>query len=168
MLQVVGLIAVGILGASRIAMGEVAPDGNGGVFVDIANLQWWQTLLGILGVAGLSPAPWILGLATGKIQFTAVARKDFDRQLVEKDAAHQRELAARDLYHQGLMAGEKQRYADLERANQANTAAAERNRERADEVTDAALEMTKVVEANTHIMRSLKQAERIVAEEREA
>lgn len=159
----IGLIAYGAIGVARIAQGEIAPDGGGGgVFIDLANLQFWQTLIGILGLAGLSPAPWLLGLATGKIQFTAVARKDFERQIAEKDAAHARELAARDLYHQGLMTGERQRYADLERANEANKTAAELNKARADEVTDAALDMVKVVEASNHVMRSIQKAEQIV------
>lgn len=136
-----------------------------GLYVDLLNLQWWQALAAIAGVLGLSPAPWLLGLATNKLQFTSIARKDFERQIAEINAAHERELTARNAYHQGLMTGQQQRYSDLERSNAANAAAAERERARAEEVTDAALELADVLRANIHVMASIDKAAEIVEAE---
>lgn len=138
---------------------------GGGMYVDLLNLQWWQAVGAIIAALGLSPAPWLLGLAANRIQFTNVARKDFERQIAEMTAAHARELTARDAYHQGLMTGQLQRYSDLERSNASNIAAAERERARADEVTDAALELGEILQANTHVMASLHEAAEIVEAE---
>lgn len=146
-------LAVGILAEVR---------NSPGLYIDLLNLQWWQTLFVILAALGLSPAPWIAGLIANRIQFTSVARKDFERQITDMNKAHARELAARDAYHQGLMTGQLQRYADLERSNTANAAAAERERARADEVTDAALALGEVLEANVHALASIGEAAEIV------
>lgn len=148
---------------------QAVPDGGGttGVFLDLTNLQWWQTLVGILGVLGLSPAPWLLGLATGRIQFSAPARADFEAQKKEMRDAHERELNARDRQSVLLLELAEQRYSELQQANQANIEAAERHRRRADEVTDAALEMSEVVRASTHVMASVGEAARVVATEEE-
>lgn len=145
---------------------EQLPDGGGsGILLDLTNLQWWQTLVGILGVLGLSPAPWLLGLATNRIQFAAPARADFESQKKEMREAHERELNSRDKQSSLLLDLAGERYSELQRANQANIEAAERHRRRADEVTDAALEMTEVVRASTHVMASVGEAARVVATE---
>ena len=146
---------------------QAVPDGGGatGVFLDLTNLQWWQTLIGILGVLGLSPAPWLLGLAAGRLQFSAPARADFEAQKKEMRDAHQRELDSRDKQSALLLELAGQRYAELQQANLANIEAAERHRRRADEVTDVALEMSEVVRANTHVMASVGEAARVVAAE---
>lgn len=134
------------------------PENDPSLVVDLLDVQWWQWLAGALAALGLSPAPWILGLASGKIQFTAVARKDFERQLTEKDTAHERELTARETHHAALMAQEQRRYDEQQQATLKNAAAAEKERERADEVTDALLGMADVVRANQHFMSSSLEA----------
>jgi hypothetical protein len=95
-------------------------------------------------VLGLSPAPWILGLAVGRIQFTKVA-----------DALHARELAEQSRHYEALLAVEASRYAELTVTNKANADAVEKHRGRAEEVTDAALQMTEVVAANSHLIAQL-------------
>lgn len=141
--------------------------GTSGVFIDITNLEWWQALSALIGALGLSPAPWLLGLATGKIQFSGPARKDFERQLVDLSAAHGRELEARDKYHGALMTGQQTRYADLERSNTANAEAAERERVRADAATEAVWEMAEVAKASAHVMASVGEAARMATEDQD-
>lgn len=126
---------------------EVNPPRDPSIWFDLANVQWWQAVIVILVGLGLSPAPWILGLAQGKIQFTAVSRKDFERQLAE-----------RDRFHDALMVQERQRYADSEAARKLNADAAERERARAEKATDVLVEMTEVVQGAQHFMRSQLEA----------
>ena len=97
--------------ALLLSLAEQIPDGGGtGVLLDVANLQWWQTLVGVLGIAGLSPAPWLLGLATGRIQFSAPARTDFEAQKKEMREAHERELTSRDRQSEMLLNLGAERY----------------------------------------------------------
>jgi hypothetical protein len=134
---------------------EVGP--NTGFYVDLLNLQWWQTLIVILGLLGLSPAPWLLGLAAGRIQFSAPARKDFERQMSVAETAHEKALTEKDRHYQALIEFLQTRYSDLEAANKIE-------KERADQLTDAAFEMTDVVRASTHALNSLNQVAREVTE----
>lgn len=131
-----------------------------GLVLDFANLAWWQALLGVIFALGLSPAPWITGLAMGRLQFAAAARRDFERQLREQVEMHGRELGAKDVYYGALLDGKDQRYADLKEASTKNAEAAERERRRADEVTDAALDMTEALQASTHVIASVNQIAR--------
>lgn len=136
--------------------------------IAIPALEWWQSLVIILGALGLSPAPWLLGMAAGKIQFTAVAAEAHQRELVAKNEAHTRELAARDLsharelaakdaYHEALMTGQKERYATLELSNEANRLAAEKQQARADELTDAVFGVVEVVRASSHVISAVNE-----------
>lgn len=172
------MLAIGVVALlSLILPAETNPNPTcTGICLDLLDLEWWQTLFVLLGALGLSPAPWIAGLSIGRIQFSGVARKDFERQLTEqaagferqlteKDAAHARELAARDTYHEGLMVQERQRYADSEKAREINAAAAETEKQRAERATNVLVEMTEVVAAAQHFMRSqLEAGERAVIE----
>lgn len=127
---------------------EVNP-GGGGFFVDLANLQWWQSLIGIIGVLGLSPAPWILGLATNKIEFVAPAA-----------ARHAAALAEQARHYEALLVVQAQRYASLEKSNEANEAAIQTQRDRAEAATDAALVAVDVIRQNTHVLEGLNQIAR--------
>jgi hypothetical protein len=144
---------------------DVNPDQPSGLTIDLLNLEWWQSLIAILGLLGLSPAPWLLGLAVNRIQFTGPARADFARQLKDKDDAHQRELAGKDAYYSALLVGKDQRYADLEKANAANLATAEKHEARADELTDAVIEVAEIVRQNTHVVQSFDQVTREVVQD---
>lgn len=144
--------------AAGAVLAETNPVPNGGIVIDLLDMQWWQAVLAIIGTLGLSPAPWILGLATGKIQFAAVAREDFARQVKEREAAHQRELAGQTAHHQALMEVERGRYSELQRAADKNATAAERERLRADEVTDALFQVGDVIRGAEHFMASALEA----------
>ncbi len=126
---------------------EVNDGGGGGVVIDLLNLQWWQTLIALLAAAGLSPAPWILGLATNKIQFTAVA-----------DATYEKRLAELQAYHEDLSRVKDQRYADLEATAKKNEQAVQIERERADNATKALAESTDVARMATHVIEEMRQA----------
>lgn len=131
---------------TRVAT-EVNNGGGGGVVIDLLNLQWWQTLIAVLAAAGLSPAPWILGLATNKIQFTSTA-----------DANYEKRIAEITEHHDDLVALKDQRYADLEATAQKNERAAAIEKERADAATAALAESTEVVRMTGHIIQELRQA----------
>ncbi len=130
--------------------------------LDILDLQWWQILVGIIGVLGLSPAPWILGLATGKIQFTSVADEAHKRELAARKEGWEDEKTALIAYHQGLMGAEKLRYSDLQLANERNIEVAEQQRERADAMTSALAQSTEALENTNHILTELTSAAREV------
>lgn len=150
------LLDFAILAASRM-LAEVNPGGNPSLVVDLLNLQWWQALLAILGVLGLSPAPWLLGLAANRIGFTAPMRADFKRQMDDMAEAHKRELAGKDAYYGALLTGKDERYADLQKTNDANSKAVVKERDRADVVTDAAFEVVEALRANTHVIASIRE-----------
>lgn len=130
---------------------EVNP-GGGGIYLDLLNLQWWQVLVGILVALGMSPAPWITALATGRLLF----RGDLDQRLKERDIAHEKALAQRDAYHNAILAERDARYAELQESNKANADAARQERDRADRATGQLSEVTEALEASSHIMAALR------------
>lgn len=142
-------------------MGRVVAEvnnGGGGVVIDLLNMQWWQSLIALLGVAGLSPAPWILGLATNKLQFTAAAEAGYAKRAAELNEYHAKRLEERDEYHDNLVAVKDQRYADLEATAQKLEAAEALHRDRADQANAALVESTEVVKMTGHIIQELRQA----------
>jgi len=158
-------LAMHIVTAEAGSGGDTTPQ----LVIDLFNLQWWQAL-GALAVAlGLSPAPWILGLAVNRLQFTKTAEAAHQREIDEMKAAHERELTARERsyesqraqlleYHGTVIAAKEQRYADLERTNQRNVEVAESQRKRADEVTAALAESTKAVQMTNHVLEELRRS----------
>lgn len=119
--------------------------------IDPFNLAWWQQLALLLAGLGLSPAPWILGLAIGRIQFTKVAADAHQRELDARAEAHKRELETLRAHHDDLMALQIQRYADQEKAT-------EIQRVRADTATEALAQSTVAIEASNHIIREIMKA----------
>lgn len=139
-----------VASTADVPAGEQTPGPS--VILDLLDIQWWQALGMFVGALGLSPAPWLLGLAAGKIQFSAPAEREKNRALEEKER-----------HYEALLALERQRYADLEKSNEKNAAAAETERKRANAATDAVLEIKDVVEANTHVIASVHQVAREAA-----
>ncbi len=129
--------------ASPLAV-ATSTTGQPSLVVDLLQIQWWQGLAAFLVALGLSPAPWILGLAFNRIEFTAPAA-----------ARHKAALAEQQRHYEALLDLWKSRYSELEIANAANAASAETHRSRAEKLTDSAFEMTEVVRANTHVIESL-------------
>jgi hypothetical protein len=144
-------VVLGAIIASTGSMVGAMADVNPGptLMVDLFDLQWYQSLGLLLAGLGLSPAPWLLGLATNRIQFTGPAEKEKQRALEEQKR-----------HYEALLASEARRYSDLEKSNEQNAAAAKTERTRADFVTDAVLEIKEVVEANTHVIASVHQVAR--------
>lgn len=132
--------------------GDVGGGGAPSLVVDLLDLQWWQALGIFLAGLGLSPAPWILGLAVNRIQFTKVSDAAHARELAKAQTAWDAEKANLIAYHDDLMKGKDQRYADLEAANQKNIDAAEQQRLRADKMTEALAESTKAIEGTNYVL----------------
>lgn len=153
------LDAIGPL-ASRLS--EVNPAG-GGIYVDLLNIQWWQAVVALLVALGLSPAPWLTAMATGRLLFRGdlaerIAERDkaHAAALAERDRTHAAALAERDRYHAALLAAHEARYADLETSNTRNVEAAQQERQRADKATATLESVAEALEANSHIMAALR------------
>lgn len=121
--------------------------GGGGLTVDLMNLQWWQTLMVVLAAAGLSPAPWILGLATNKIQFTSTADANYEKRAQEM----------RDNY-EALVAEKDKAYAVLEATVTKTEQAGAIDRQTAATATEALAESTEVTKMAIHVVQELRQA----------
>lgn len=120
---------------------------GGGLNIDLMDMQWWQALIAILGILGLSPAPWILGLATNKIQFTSTADANY--------ALRSKEMS--DNYD-ALVAVKDQRYADLEATVAKTEQAAATDKQTAAIATGALAESTEVTKMAIHVVQELRQA----------
>lgn len=120
---------------------------SGGLNIDLMDMQWWQALIAILGILGLSPAPWILGLATNKIQFTSTADANY--------ALRSQEM--RDNYD-ALVAVKDQRYSDLEATTLKTERAAATDKQTAATSVEALAESTEVTKMAVHIVQELRQA----------
>lgn len=153
----VGASAVNVLGTAIAAVGALS----------FASLEWWQGLVLVLGGLGLSPAPWILGLAMGRIQFTAVAAAAHERELEKQEHNHAAQMDALREFHVQVLAAERERYKTLEKANEQNREAAERNQQRADQLTDAAFSLAEIIQANSHVIGAVnKVTEKVITGDR--
>ena len=122
------------------------------VVVDLANLQWWQALIGLITVLGLSPAPWLLGLASGKIQFSAPAQKAYAERIQDMDEHHKQV--------EGIQA---ERYADLKESRNYYRDAFNTEHDRANKATETVAEVLDAIKATNHVMSSITQAAEEVA-----
>lgn len=75
-----------------------------GLVIDFAHLEPWQWLFGAIGVLGLSPAPWILGLALGRLQFTKTAQANYAARAADLISANDKLLGAQNDYHAKILA----------------------------------------------------------------
>ncbi|WNN94068.1 membrane protein [Microbacterium phage Fregley] len=136
---------------------EVGGGGGGSdpsFVIDLMDMQWWQAILAVVAALGLSPAPWVLGLAAGKIQFTSTAEAIYEKRIAELGE-----------YHAKVLEGEQKRYTDLQATAAKSENAALKNeqavaieRQRADTATEALAESTDVVRMAMHIVQELRQA----------
>lgn len=137
---------------------EGTTPGNGTVVIDLLNMQWWQGLSALIVALGLSPAPWILGLATGKIQFTATADAAHQRELAARKEAYEEQVEQNQKYHETVLASRDERYQDLVKANQRNIEVAEQQKQRGDKLEAALAQSTAVIGQTNHILLELKGA----------
>lgn len=138
------------------------------VLIDIANLQWWQQLFGIIAIIGLSPAPWLLGVATGRIQFTAPAAKNYAERtaelkaaqaltLEEKDKTHSASMAELVKHHTELRNIDAARYEEMKASRDGYRTATKEQRARADAATEAVGRAVEAVDTMNHFLSSLDQ-----------
>lgn len=121
--------------------------------IDLLNLDWWQTLVGLIGVLGLSPAPWLLGLATGRLQFTAPAERREAERLKERDD------------HFDALAAEKDRvYSEMKESRDYYREARLVEKGRADELVDQVVASVEVAKASMQALTAIDQAARDVTE----
>lgn len=130
------------------------------MLIDLANLEWWQTLIGILGVLGLSPAPWLLGMATGKIQFTAPAAVQAEKRVSDIKEANVEQVKSLVLYHDGIIKAKDDRYADLLESRNGYKAAVVVERDRAEKSTEMLGDFTELGKLAIHALTALDEAVR--------
>jgi hypothetical protein len=139
------------------------------MMVDIANLEWWQTLVAIIGVLGLSPAPWLLGMAFNRIQFSAPARASYDERVADLKSAHSVALQTQSVthvaaiaelvkHHADLVAVKDAAYAELRESRDVYKTAAAIERERADKVTDQLAELGELAKLTVHALDAITEA----------
>lgn len=139
------------------------------MIVDLADLSAWQTVIALLGVLGLSPAPWLLGMAIGRIQFTAPAAKSYDERVAELKAAHDATVdnlktahnsAVAEIvrHHTDLVAVKDTQYDELKESRNYYRAARLAEADRADKATDQLAEVVEVVKANVQLLDAFDKA----------
>lgn len=133
------------------ALADVTTPPTQGIVIDVFDVQWWQAVGAVLILLGLSPAPWITALATGRLLF----RNDLESRLAERDRAHTALMESKDREHAAILAERETRYSDTKAASAANALAAETERKRADGLTEAVLEVVDVVRGNNHLIESV-------------
>ena len=127
------------------------------MIVDLANLAWWQTLVAIIGVLGLSPAPWILGLAFGRIQFSKPAQVEYDKRVADLKEQHATSAAASAAYYVDQLKTRDDRIAELKATNLKLDEGRNVERDRADAATQMLGRSIEVVEVANHLLESLGQ-----------
>lgn len=139
------------------------------MIVDLANLEAWQGFVALLGVLGLSPAPWLLGMALNRIQFTAPAEKAYAERTTELKeahaitvdnlkAAHSAAIAEIVNHHAQLVAVKDTQYAELKESRNYYRQARLAEADRADKATDQLAEVVEVVKANVQLLDAFDKA----------
>lgn len=125
------------------------------VFID---LQWWQGLAVLLGALGLSPAPWLLGLATNRLQFTGPAAKAYEDRIAELTRAHAAAIAEIVAHHAMLVGVKDTQYAEMKESRNYYREARLAEIDRADKATDQLAEVVDVVKANVQFLDAFDKA----------
>ena len=127
------------------------------MLIDVADLQWWQALLGIITLLGLSPAPWILGLANGKIQFTKPAEAQFQARIDEKDKTQAAAITELVKHHEEIRRLDAENYKEMKSSRDGYRDATAEQRQRADKATEVAVRAVEAVNTTNHVLNSLDQ-----------
>jgi len=144
------------------------------VVIDLADLQWWQAFLAIIAVLGLSPAPWLLGMAMGRIQFTATAeanyekratviKEGFDARVVDLKDAQQATVQELITHHREVLGIQVERYGEMKASRDGYREATKEERRRADKATESVSDIADALKATNHVLTSINE----VAAERE-
>lgn len=143
----------------------------------LPGFDWWQGLVILIGALGLSPAPWILGLAFNRIQFTKTATELHDQRVAELKEGHARELDAAKAsaavavttatnaavtaidmatkHHQELSAAKDAAYAEMRQSRDYYREARLAEQARANAATDQLADMAELAKANLQALRAL-------------
>lgn len=113
---------------------EASPPTNG-VYIDFSNMQPWQWVGGVLLFLGISPAPWITALATGRLLF----RADLDSRLKVAQENYEKALTEERRFREALSEAVEARYA-------VSQDALSTERGRNEKLTDALEDSTKALE----------------------
>lgn len=144
-----------------LLMEGATPSGGGstaGIVVDLLNLQWWQGLIAIAGVVGLSPAPWLLGMARDRIAFTAPMRADYDARVADLKEGHARAVAELVAHHQALIAEKDAAYTELKTSRDYYRDARLVEKARNDELTDQLVESVELARTGFQVLRAFDKA----------
>lgn len=128
------------------------------MLIDLADLEWWQALATLIAALGLSPAPWLIGMALGRIQFSAPARAVYDERVADLKTQHADAVKALTTYHAEVLAERDERYDELRTSRDYYREARIVERDRADKVTDQLAEALELARLNTHLLQSLDEA----------
>jgi hypothetical protein len=112
------------------------------LIVDLLSMQWWQAFALFAAGVGLSPAPWLLGMARDKIAFTVPMRAAHERRVEELKANHARELEERDRHHAAELATRQEAFADMVVSRDYYRKARLEEQSRADKASGALAEAT--------------------------
>lgn len=132
--------------------------GTSGVVIDLLSLQWWQGLIAIAGLVGLSPAPWLLGMARDKIAFTAPMRADYDARIGDLKDAHARALAELVAHNAALLAQKDEAYAELKTSRDYYRQARLEEQQRANELSEQLAESAKMARTVVHFLEAFDEA----------
>lgn len=109
------------------------------------DLTWWQALIGILALLGLSPAPWIAAILAGRLM-----------------TLKQHTLALDEMHRTSELL-EKRHDATIQRINEERNyerAAKDIERERSDKLAEKLMSVTEEFGATTlHLLRSLPEVD---------
>lgn len=121
-----------------------------GIYIDFTNMQPWQWIGAALIFLGISPAPWITALATGRLLF----RADLEARLKVAEQNYENLLAEEARHHIAMLKEVEGRYAE---AKDALTTERGRN----EKLTDALEDSTKALEVmNTALIEFNKVAKK--------
>lgn len=126
------------------------------MLIDLANLQWWQALIGIAGVLGLSPAPWLLGMARGKIQFTGLAQAEHQARTDDLKAHHAAAVAELVRHYEAELKSAGRQLDEMRESRDYYRAARLEEVKAREALTEQLVESTEVGRLAVHALQSLE------------
>lgn len=120
------------------------------------DLQWWQALIGILVLLGLSPAPWIAAILAGRL----MTQKQHEGRVADITKAH---VLVVEEMHRTSDVLERRHDATIARINEERNyerSAKDAERERSDKLAEKLMSVTEEFGATTlHLLRSLPEVD---------
>lgn len=146
---------VALVAAAAAGESQAVADDPATIFVDLA---WWQGAVAILAALGLSPAPWLIGLATNRLQFTGPAAAAYEARVAELTRAHAAAIAEIVAHHARLIDVKDTQYSEMKESRNYYRAARLAEVDRADKATDQLAGVVEVVKANVQLLDAFDKA----------